>query len=158
MECHQQFGMQNAAFARAMLRRAARLPTKVRSPHEGEFFLDTIKYPVALLQTVHSNFFYLANCVQMHFQINTLPAVFAQGDDVFNRTLLLLPASIGEGFRYGALGKIKRIGETERHEIAGKTSVILDALVEKLLFQLGWDVDRVSYRFHKYLHAPRTEV
>jgi hypothetical protein len=46
----------------------------------------------------------------------------------------------------GPLRKIERVGKTKRDEIAGKTSVILDAFVKKL-FHLAWDVDRVPIVF-----------
>jgi hypothetical protein len=46
---HLQFGMQNAAFACTTLRHAARLPTKIRAPHKGKFFLNMIEQPVALI-------------------------------------------------------------------------------------------------------------
>src|SRR5262245_2021472 len=45
---------------------------------------------------------------------------------------------------------MERISKTERDEIAGKTPVILNAFLKKLL-HLGWDVDRVPYRFHERL-------
>ena len=48
----------------------------------------------------------------------------------------------------GRLRKIECVGKSERHEVAGKTSKVLDAFVEKL-FHLAWDVDRLPYRFHK---------
>ena len=38
-----------------------------------------------------------------------------------DRTLLLLPARIREGFGDGPLREVEHVGETERHEIAGKT-------------------------------------
>jgi len=59
-----------------------------------------------------------------------------------------MPARIRKGFCDGPLREIEHVGKTERHEIAGKTSEVLNALVEKL-FHLAWDVDRVPYRFHK---------
>jgi hypothetical protein len=74
--------------------------------------------------------------------------VLAQVDDVLNRAALLLPARIGEGFCDWPLRKIEHVGETERYEVAGKTSEILDSFVEKL-FHLTRDVDRVPYCFHK---------
>jgi len=140
--------MYNAAFTCTTPRRAARLPAQIRTPHKGKFFLDMIEHPVALFQALHGNFFYLGSCVQMQLNVNALPTVLAQIDDVLNRVALLLPARIREGFCDRPLGKIEQIGETERYEIAGKTSVILNAFVEQL-FHLTWDVDRVPYCFHK---------
>src|SRR5437764_970410 len=91
-----------------------------------------IEQPVALFQTLRGNLFHLANCVQMQSEINAFPAVLAQGYDVLNRPLLLLPTCICKGFCDGPLGKIECSGKTERNEIAGKTSVILDAFTQKL--------------------------
>jgi hypothetical protein len=71
-----------------------------------------------------------------------------QGQNILNRAALLLPARIREGFCDGPLRKIEQVGKTERHEIAGKTSEISDALIKKR-FHLPWDIDRVPYRFHK---------
>src|SRR5947207_8097541 len=65
-----------------------------------------------------------------------LPAVLTQGIDVLNRPLLLLLARIRERFCDRPFGEIERISKTERHEIAGQTSVILDAFL-KNLFHLG---------------------
>ena len=76
--------------------------------------------------------------------------MLTQGIDVLNRPLLLLLARIRERFCDRPFGEIERISKTERHEIAGQTSVILDAFL-KNLFHLGWDVDRVPYCFHKRL-------
>ena len=126
---------------------------KLRAPHKGQLSLDMIEQPVAFFQTLHGNFFYLSNRVQMRLQVNTPPAVLAQGLDIFNRAPLLLPACIGEGFCDGPLRKIEHVGKTKGHEIAGKTSEVLDALVEKL-FHFAWDVDRVPYCFHKQFVSP----
>jgi hypothetical protein len=41
----------------------------------------------------------------MWLQINALPAVLAQGQDILNRALLLLPARIREGFCDARLGR-----------------------------------------------------
>jgi len=80
----------------------------------------------------------------MQLHVNALPTVLAQVDHVLNCAALLLPARICECFCDRPLRKIKQIGETERHEIARKTSEIWNAFVEKL-FHLTWDVDRMSY-------------
>ena len=106
-----------------------------------------IEHPVAPFQALHGNFFYLGSCVQMQLYVNALPTVLAQVDHVLNRVALLLPACIGERFCDWSLGKIEHIGETERYEVAGKTSEILNAFLEKV-FHLTWDVDRVPYCFH----------
>jgi len=58
----------------------------------------------------------------MQLHVNALPPVLAQVDHVLNRAALLLPARIREGFCDRPLRKIEHIGETERHEIAGKAS------------------------------------
>jgi len=84
----------------------------------------------------------------MQLHVNALPTVVAQVDHVLNCAALLLPARICECFCDRPLRKIKQIGETERHEIARKTSEIWNAFVEKL-FHLTWDVDRMSYCFHR---------
>src|SRR2546423_5008223 len=88
------------------------------------------------------------NRVQVRLQVNTPPAILAQGQDILNRTVLLLPARIREGFCDGSLRKIEHVGKTERHEIAGQTSEISDPFVKKR-FHLAWDVDRMPYCFHK---------
>jgi len=121
--------------------------TKVGASHEGKLFFDMVEHPVASFQTLHGNSFDLANCIQMQLHVNPVPAVLAKCHDILNRTPLLLPARICERFCYRPLGKIKRIGKTERDEISGETSEILNALV-KQLFHLTWDIDRVPYRFH----------
>ena len=140
--------MYSAAFTCTTQRRAARLPAQIRPPHKGKFFLDMIEHPGAPFQALHGNFFYLGNCVQMQLHVNALPTVLAQVDDVLNRAALLLPTRIGEGFCDRPLRKIEQIGETERYEVARKTSEILNAFVEQL-FHLTWDVDRVPDCFHK---------
>src|SRR6516165_11636278 len=140
--------MYSAAFTCTTQRCAARLPAQIRTPHKGKFFLNMIEHPVAPFQALHGNFFYLGNCVQMQLHVNALPTVLAQVDHVLNCAALLLPARIGEGFCDWPLRKIEHIGETQRHEITGKTSEILNSFLEQL-FHLTWDVDRVPYCFHR---------
>jgi hypothetical protein len=121
---------------------------KIRAPHKGEFSLDVIEQPIALFQTLDGNFFHLRDCVEVQLEINTPPAVLAQGQDILNRALLLLPARIREGFCDGPLGKIECIGKTERHKVAGQTSKISDPFVKKR-FHFAWDINRVPYCFHR---------
>jgi hypothetical protein len=54
--------------------------------------------------------FDLSSCIEMQLQINSTPAVLAQGDDILNRAFLLLPACICERFCDGPFGKIERPG------------------------------------------------
>ena len=84
----------------------------------------------------------------MRLQVNTPPAVLAQGLDILNRALLLLPARIREGFCDRPLGKIKQVGKTDRHEVGGKTPEISDAIIEKL-FHFGRDINRVASCLHR---------
>jgi hypothetical protein len=74
--------------------RSADLSTEIGASHEGEFFLHVIEHPVVFFQALYDNSFDLSSCVEMQIQINATPAVFAQRDDVLNRSLLLLPARI----------------------------------------------------------------
>jgi hypothetical protein len=94
----------------AALRRA---PTKIRAPHKGKFSLDVIEQPIAFFQALNGNVFHLGNCVQVRLQVNTPPALLAQGQDILNRALLLLPARIREGFCDRSLRKIEHVGKTE---------------------------------------------
>jgi hypothetical protein len=130
------------------------LPGKIRAPHKGKFSLDMIEHPIAFFQKLSGYFFHLRKCVKVQSQVNTPPTLPTQGQYVMNGALLLLPARIRKGFCDGSLRKIKRIGKTERHEIAGKTSKISAPFVKKR-FHLTWDIDRVPYCFHgKFLPCP----
>jgi len=84
----------------------------------------------------------------VRLQVNTPQALLAQGQDILNRALLLLPARIREGFCVGPLRPLEHVGKTERYEIAGKTSEISDPFVKKRL-HLAWDIHRMPYCFHK---------
>jgi len=121
---------------------------KIRAPHKGKFSLDMIEQPIALFQALNGNVFDLGNCIQVRLQVNTPPALLAQGQDILNRTVLLLPARIREGFCDGPLRKIEHVGKTERYEIAGQTSEISDPFFKKRL-HLAWDIHRMPYCFHK---------
>ncbi len=121
---------------------------EIRALHKSKFFLDVVEEPVALLQTLHGDVFRLGNCLEVRLQVNAFPALLAQGQDILNRALLLLPARIREGFCDGPLRKVEHVGKTEGHEIAGKTSEVLDAFGKKR-FHFAWDIDRVPYCFHK---------
>src|SRR5262249_14587739 len=138
------------AFACGAQRRAASSAPELRTTHEGELFRDMIADPLTLPQTLHRNLFHLSDCIKMELQVNALPPVFAQCNDILNRAALFLPARIREGLCNRPLGKIKRIGETKRDKIAGKTPIPLGAFGYQPL-HVAWDIDRMSDRFHKCL-------
>jgi len=107
-----------------------------------------VEEPVVRFEGLLGHLFHLCHGVEMHFQVDALPALFAQGNEALDRPALLLPAGIGESFRDRALGKIKQVGKTERHEVGGKTPEISDAIIDKLS-QFGRDIDRVSSCLHR---------
>ena len=102
-----------------------------------------VEEPVVRFEALLGHLFHLGHDVEMHFQVDALPALLAQGDEALDRPALLLPAGIGESFCDRALGKIKQVGKTERHEVGGKTPEISDAIIEKLS-HFGRDIDRVA--------------
>src|SRR5947207_6491191 len=123
-----------------MLRRGASLSPQIRAPHESEFLLDMIEEPVIRFKAFLGHLFHLGHRVEMHFQVEALPALLAKGDEALDRAALLLPAGIGESFCDRALGKIKQVRKTERHEVSRKTPEISDPIIEKLL-QFGRKID-----------------
>ena len=67
-----------------------------------------VEEPVVRFEALLGRFFHLGHDVEMHFQVDALPALLAQGDEVLDRVALLLPAGIGESFCDRPLGKISR--------------------------------------------------
>src|SRR4051794_14598138 len=125
------------------------LSPQIRAPHESEFLLNMLEEPVVRFETVLGDLFHLGHRVEMHFQVEALPALLPQADEALDRTALLLPTGIGESFRDRALGKIKQVGKTERHEVGRKTPEISYPIIEKL-FQFGRDVDRMADCLHRF--------
>jgi len=107
-----------------------------------------VEEPVVRFEALLGHFFHLGYGIEMHFQVDPLPALLAQGDKALDRVALLPPAGIGESFCDRPLGKIKQVGKTERHEVGGKTPEISDAIIEKL-FHFGRDIDRVASCLHR---------
>jgi len=132
--------------ARRCAMRSALLP-QIRASHERKFFFDPVEQPVVRFKAFLGDFLRLCDRVEMHFYVNTFPAVLAKSNEVFKRAVLLLPARIRESFGDRTLGKIKHVGETKRHEIAGETSKISHSTAQKL-FHLAWDVNGVADCFH----------
>ena len=106
------------------------LSAQILAPQKSEFFLDMIAQPIAPFETLRSNFFHLANRLKMHLNVHAPPTVIAETNDILNRGMLLLRTRIHESLCDRALREIKRVGETERHEVSGKTSEILNAVAE----------------------------
>ena len=124
------------------------LSTQIRAPHESEFFLNVVEEPVVWFERLLGHLFHLGRGVDMQFQVDALPTLLAQGDEALDRAALLLPTGISESFCDRALGEIKQVGKTERHEVGGKASEISDTITENL-FHFGRDIDRVACCFHR---------
>ena len=129
------------------------LSPQIRAPHESELLLNMIEKPVVRFEALLGHLFHLGHRVEMHLQIEALPALLAQGDETLDRAALLLPTGIGESFCDRPLGKIKEVGKTERHEVGGKAAEIADTIIEKL-FQFGREIDRVALRLHRFNVSP----
>jgi len=89
-----------------------------------------IEQPIALFETLRSNFVHLANRLKMHLNVHASPTVITEPNDILNRGMLLLVIRIHESLCDRALREIKCVGKTERHEVSGKTSEILNAVAE----------------------------
>ena len=107
-----------------------------------------IEEPVAGFEILRSKFFDLPNRFEMYLDVYALPAVIPETGDTLNRYLLLLGAGIRESLCDRAFREVKRVGKTERNEVSGNTSKILNAIVENW-FQFPRDIYGVPYCFHR---------
>ena len=81
------------------------LSAQLLAPQKSQFFLDMIEQPIALFETLRSNFVHLANRLKMHLNVHASPTVITEPNDILNRGMLLLVIRITKAC---AIGRLER--------------------------------------------------